>query len=48
MGETNFYLLILQKYISSKQSSDSERKKNPLCSGTISKDFTAINIENKD
>ena len=39
-----FYLLMLQKYISSKPK-DSEIKDYTLCLGNISKDFTINNLK---
>ena len=41
MEATVSYLLMLQKYINSKQ------KDNALCLGNISKDFTINNMKNK-
>ena len=43
MGVTVFYLLVLQKYTSSKQ--NNLTKKYALCLGNISKDFFANNIK---
>ena len=44
MKGTVFYLLIPQKYISSKQN-DFEIKKNLLCLENIAKDFTGNNMK---
>ena len=46
MEATVSYLLMLQKYITSKQN-DSETKKIPLCLGNISKNFRSINMKKK-
>ena len=43
MGATVFYLLMSQKYISSNQKI--LKKKNPLCLGNISRDFSANNMK---
>ena len=44
MEATISYLLMLQKYINSRQKKDSEIKDYTLCLGNISKDFT-INMK---
>ena len=38
------YMLILQKYISSKQQKESETRQYRLCLGNVSKDFTIDNL----
>ena len=38
------YMLILQKYISSKQQKESEIRQYRLCLGNVSKDFTIDNM----
>ena len=46
MGTTAFYLLMLQKYINSKQMI-LKQKIYPLCLGNISGDFSANNMKKK-
>ena len=46
MEATVSYLLMLQKYINSKQK-NSEMKDYTLCLGNISKDFTINNMKEK-
>ena len=43
MGAIVFYLLMLQRYINSKQKI-LKKKKHPLCSGNILGDFSANNM----
>ena len=38
------YMLMLQKYISSKQQTESEIRQYRLCLGNVSKDFTIDNM----
>ena len=46
MEATASYLLMLQKYINSKQKT--LKKKITLCLGNISKDFTINNVKKQD
>ena len=47
MVATVFYLLMLQKYINSKQEI-LKKKKYPLCLGNISRSFSPNNMKKQD